>query len=277
MPELRVSVGEAGRVGGAGERIAELVIDNEGKRNALSPEMWRRLPSLLAELDADDRVSVVVVRGAGAHFSAGAEITELDQILFDPALPPGGLVGAGESALAGFSKPLIAAIDGFCVGAGVGLAAACDLRIASDRSSFAITPAKLGITYPVTGVERLVRVLGVAVTKRLLLTAETVSAAEALRIGLVSEVVPAAVLHARARELAQRMTRLSQYSLRASKEVIELYAGGEAGAGAAASVAAAAAVDAAARWQRHPAAARDYAEGVAAFRESRHPRFDPAP
>jgi enoyl-CoA hydratase/carnithine racemase len=253
MPELRIELHD---------RVAELVIDNPEKRNALSPEMWSRLPELLAALDADDHVLVLVVRGAGEHFSSGAEITALDRILFDAGLPDGGLVSLGEDALAAFSKPVIAAIDGSCVGGGVGLAAACDLRIASDRASFAVPPAKLGILYPVGSVERLVALIGVAAAKRLLLTAESADANEALRLGLVGEVVPAAELHVRAHELAARMTRLSQSSLRAEKQVIGLCG-----------VDVAAARRADADWQARPDARRDRAEGIAAFREGRPPEF----
>lgn len=253
MPELRVELRD---------RIAELVIDNPEKRNALSPEMWLSLPQLLAELEADDDVLVLVLRGAGDHFSSGAEITALDRILFDPALPVGGLVSAGEEALAAFSKPAIAAIDGSCVGGGVGLAAACDLRIASDRARFAVPPAKLGILYPFASVERLVTLIGVAATKRLILTAESVGASEALRLGLVGEVVPAAEVHARAQELAVRMTQLSQSSLRAEKQIIGLC-----------NVDVTAARRSDADWQATTDALRDRAEGIAAFREGRPPRF----
>ncbi|GAA4173487.1 enoyl-CoA hydratase/isomerase family protein [Gryllotalpicola koreensis] len=253
MPELRLELRD---------HVAELIIDNPERRNALSPEMWIRLPELLAALEAEDDVLVLVVRGAGEHFSSGAEITALDRILFDPALPDGGLVSRGEDALAAFSKPVIAAIDGSCVGGGIGLAAACDLRIASDRARFAVPPAKLGILYPVGSLERLVALTGAAAAKRLLLTAESVDANEALRLGLVGEVVPAAELHARAHELAARMTRLSQSSLRAEKQIIALCG-----------VDMAAARRADADWQAKAGALRDRAEGVAAFREGRPPEF----
>lgn len=244
------------------EGIAEIVIDNPAMKNAFTAEMWRELPVILAALDEDDDTCVALIRGNGENFSSGADIGGLDEILFDPTLSAGGLITAADEALASFRKPVIAVVDGYCVGGGWEVAAACDLRIASDRARFAVTPAKLGITYPLSGVERLVRLAGPAVAKRLLLTAESISAAEALRLGLVTEVVSPSKLRERARERAARMMGLSQLSLRAAKEVIDACASGHARASQADE-----------RWLSEIAASDDYSEGVSAFQSSRAPVF----
>src|SRR5262249_14297450 len=143
----------------------------------------------LGELADDPSVRVLVVRGAADHFSAGADIGEL-AALTDPA------AGAAyreanriaEEALATFPKPSIAQVQGFCIGGGGEIAAACDLRLAEGGARFGITPARLGIVYPPFALERVVKLIGGAAAKHLLYSAELIAADRALRIGLVDEV-----------------------------------------------------------------------------------------
>jgi enoyl-CoA hydratase/carnithine racemase len=256
MAELHVDIAGA---------IATLTIDNPCKRNAVTGAMWDSFAPLLAELARDDEVAALVVRGAGRDFSAGADISDLDQILRDPAAGDGGHVTAGETALAGFPKPTIAAIDGFCVGGGWELAGACDIRIASDRSTFGITPARLGILYPLSGVTRLVQLVGPAVAKHLILSGELVDAATAARWGMVSRLLPAeGFWDAVAAFVATLVTR-SRLTQQASKELIDLISAGDSAASRLA--------ERAAFWEGQVAASDEAHIGAAAFLTKTAPAF----
>ena len=148
--------------------------------------MWSALAEHVTTLAADPQVRVLVVRGEGAHFCAGADISELTN-------GPGGEYArvnwAAEEALANFPGPTIAQISGNCIGGGVSIATACDIRFASRDASFGITPAKLGIVYPTNALERGVRLVGPSATKHLMFSGDLIDADRALRIGLVDEVV----------------------------------------------------------------------------------------
>jgi enoyl-CoA hydratase/carnithine racemase len=238
---------------------ATITIDNPAKRNAMTPDMWRSLPPLLDDLAADPGVRVAVLTGAGETFCAGADITSL------PTLGTGGdakdLAVGAENALAAFPKPVVAAIRGYCVGGGCQLAAACDLRIAADDARFAITPAKIGIVYPPSATTRVVRLIGASATKHLLYTADLIDAARALRIGLADELTAPADLAARVAELASTIAGRSQFTIRASKEIVDAIAAGSD------------VTDLATRWRAAGVAGPDAAEGIAAFTERRKPDF----
>ena len=253
MPQLRVAV--------AGP-VATLTIDNAGKRNALTGAMWDAFAPLLAELAADTDVAALIVRGAGSDFSAGADITDLEQILRDPSAGDGGHVTAGEAALASFPKPTIAAIDGFCVGGGWELAGACDIRIASDRSTFGVTPARLGILYPLSGVTRLVQIAGPAVAKHLILSGELVDAATAERWGMVSRLLPAEGFWDGVAAFVSTLVTRSRLTQQASKELIDLIADRDP-----------ALADRAAFWDAEVAASDEARVGAAAFLARQSPRF----
>ena len=253
MPELRVDV-----VGAA----ATLTIDNPHRRNALTGAMWDSFAPLLAELATDDTVAVLVVRGAGSDFSAGADITDLPQILRDPAAGDGGHVTAGETALANFPKPTIAAIDGYCVGGGWELAGACDIRIASDRSTFGVTPARLGILYPLSGVQRLVQLVGPAVAKHLILSGELVDAETAARWGMVSRLLPAEGFWEAIDAFVQTVVGRSRLTQQASKELIDLIASDDPGL-----------TERAAFWDAEVAASDEATIGAAAFLAREAPAF----
>lgn len=245
--------------------VATLVIENLGKRNALSAELWQQFDPLLAELAADASVKVLIVRGAGDDFSAGADIRDLERILHAPTGQDGGYISAGENALARFPKPTIAAIDGFCVGGGWQLAAACDIRIASSRATFGVTPSRIGIVYPLSGIERLVSIAGPGVAKYLLFSGDLVSAATAERWGMVTSVVEAAELWSEATALAERLVTRSQLSIHAMKQIVDAIASGE---------------DVAStnlRWLAEVATSDDPAIGAAAFARKQRPDFTWAP
>ncbi|MBW8483031.1 enoyl-CoA hydratase/isomerase family protein [Actinomadura parmotrematis] len=236
--------------------IATITIDRPGKRNAMTADMWRALPGHLDALAADPAVRVVVLTGAGGDFCAGADIGELG-VIDRPGEPH--LSTAAEQALAAFPKPTIAAIEGFCVGGGCQLAAACDLRFAAAGARFGITPARLGIVYPAVATARIVRLVGPAAAKYLLFSAELVDAGHALRIGLVDEVVPD--VHARVAAFAATLTTRSLLTQQATKQIVDAIAAGGP------------VEDTVAGWLAEVAAGGDAAEGVAAFLERRTPAF----
>lgn len=241
--------------------VAVLVIENAGRRNCLTAEMWQQLEPTLAWLDTDETVTVLVVTGAGGDFSAGADIRDLDRILNAPTGLDGGWITAGEDALARFSKPTIAAIDGYCVGGGWELAGACDIRIASTRAVFGVTPSRIGIVYPLSGIARLVAIAGPAVAKLLLFGGDLVSASDAQRFGMVSSVVEADDVLSEALALATHLATRSQLSIRAMKEIVDVIAsGGDVEA-------------VAARWQAEVAVSDEPAIGAAAFVDRKRPEF----
>ncbi len=240
--------------------IATIHIENEGKRNAVTSEMWLGFGPILDDLASDDAVKVVVFRGLGDDFSAGADIGDLQQILV-PAEPEGGHVSAGEQAIASFPKPTVAAIDGYCVGGGLEIALACDIRISSDRATFGITPARLGIIYPLSGMRRLVAIAGPAVAKFLLFSGELVSAADASRFGLVSRVVPAEHLWNEVDRFASQLATRSQLTIRASKQIVDAIAAGDDGS------------DANELWHRELAGSDEAQRGIEAFLAKREPGF----
>ncbi|WP_033438141.1 enoyl-CoA hydratase/isomerase family protein [Saccharothrix sp. NRRL B-16314] len=243
--------------------VATLTIDRPAKRNAMSYEMWSALPGLLAWVQDDDAVRVLVVRG-GEHFSAGADISEFATLRkgADGAARYGKAVHDGERAIATLGKPTIAAITGFCIGGGCEIALACDMRVAAADARLGITPAKLGIVYTFTSTKQLVDVVGPAWAKQILFSGEIVDAATALRIGLVNEVHPADELEARVKQLADTIAARAQVSVRGAKQIVNRITSGQHEEDDAVR---ALCIDA--------AHSPEYAEGVSAFLEKRAPRF----
>ncbi len=243
--------------------IARLLIDRADKRNAFTQAMWEMLPSLLADAMADPAIRVLIVQSAAAGvFSAGADIREFSTGALDPewrAMNQAS-IRAAQFELARAPKPVIAVIDGDCVGGGCGLAIACDIRVASPRSRFGITPAKLGLVYSLHDTKLLVDLVGPAQAKRILFSGQLLDAAEAQRIGLVEIISEDAQSEGDA--LAAAIAENSSYSVRGVKGVVRRILDGQ--------------TDDDAETRRLFADAfmgEDFAEGVAAFLEKRKARF----
>lgn len=243
--------------------VATIWLNRPAKRNSVTYGMWRAIGDAVDELAPDPAVRVLVVRGVGDHFCAGANIS---------GLGAGAEADYGEQnrrahdGLARFPKPTLALVRGSCVGGGVQIAGACDLRIADDTARFGITPARLGIVYQGYSVERVVQLIGPSAAKHLLFSAELIDAERALRIGLIDELHAADVAPGRVDELAEHLaTRRSLLTQMAAKEMVD-----EAAAGG---------IDAATeqRWQHIARGASDLPEGIAAFLERRDPAFEWAP
>jgi enoyl-CoA hydratase/carnithine racemase len=245
--------------------VGWVVFDQPERRNAVSVDMWEQLPGAVQALDADPQVRVVVLRGEGGAFVAGADVSEFAEQRTDAAGVSryGRLAGAGLGALLALEKPLLAAIRGPCVGGGVVVALTADLRFAASDAVFRIPAARLGLGYEAAGVEALARAVGWSHALDLLLTARPIDAEEARRMGLVNEVRPGAELDAFVRERAGRMAENAPLTLRAVKIAARELRKPE-GARDPGAVSAAYA---------RCFASEDYAEGVAAFLEKRRPVF----
>ena len=200
--------------------VAILTIDRPEKRNALSAAVRAELIAALDELRGDAEVRVLVVTGAGEKaFVAGADIAEFAERT--PLEQRAAMTGRRVfDEIAAFPKPVIAMINGFALGGGCELALACDLRVAADTAKLGQPEINLGIIPGGGGTQRLPRVVGTGQAMRLVLSGEIISAAEALRIGLVDVVHPAAELRERTLEVARGMAAKSPVALQMAKSAI---------------------------------------------------------
>lgn len=236
------------------------------RRNCIDLATWKAIPPLFAALDADTDVRVVILRGAGDQaFCAGADIAEFDTLR---ATAAGSRAYEQENvrafeAVTGLSKPIVAVIHGFCFGAGVGLAAACDLRLAADDATFAIPAAMLGVGYPPTALRSLVALMGPEATKHLFFSAGRLSAGQALSVGLIGSVHPKTDLDVAAAKLAQAIVSGAPMTLMAAKRAID----------AAAGLSGALPMQKLQQLADACFASEDYAEGRAAFKDKRKPLF----
>ncbi len=246
--------------------VAEITFDNEKKRNAISLEMWQALGKAVRGFEFDESVRVIVVRGAGeAAFVSGADISKFDEERRSRSSAQS-YEDATRHALDAIrisTKPTIALIHGYCYGAGVAIAAACDLRYARADAKFSIPAGKLGFGYAVHLMADLVNVVGPARAKEILLTAKAYSAREAAMIGLVHEVFPTIEFEDRTAEIIKTTSENAPLTMRATKAAVAALA------------------------EHHPSgalkdadravlacfASQDSAEGRRAFAEKRKPNF----
>lgn len=204
--------------------VGWLTFNNPERRNAMSLDMWRRACSVMDDFESDPSIRVICMRGAGGKaFVSGADISQFEQQRQTPEQVEAYARTTGEARLriGSVSKPLIAVIQGFCVGGGVALASLADIRIATTGSIFAIPAAKLGIAYSFDSLAQLVSLVGPAFAKEMLFTGRRFSAEEALRAGLVNEVVPESELETSVFHLATNISRNAPLSLRAAKVGID--------------------------------------------------------
>jgi enoyl-CoA hydratase len=238
--------------------VAWLTFNRPEKHNALSAEMFAGLSQLTETWNADAEVRVVVMQGAGhAAFCSGADIGRLDN-----GIDHGRSTG-NRPMMFRMSKPVIAMIQGFCIGGGLALAMEADLRVASPDAVFGIPAGRLGVAYPQDAVDRLVAMVGATHASHLLLTAERINAAQALAIGLINEIVPANELRARVTAHAQAVAANAPLSMIAAKLSIQSsLRGGQPGDR-----------DAAEQAARNCWASDDFAEGRQAFAQKRPPNW----
>jgi len=242
-----------------------VVFDNEARMNALDKAMWAVLPARIAEAEKTERARVVILRGAGSRaFSAGADISEFEQERTGTAAKAyDALNQAAFDAVRHCGKPTIAMISGFCLGGGLELALCCDMRLAAKGSEFAIPAARLGIGYNPRWFAPLLAAVSPAFAKEMLFTGRRYSAEEALSAGLVNRVVRKQDLKPATRALADAIAANAPLAIRAAKRAVDAYL-------RAPDEAELAALDALVEACFESA---DYAEGRAAFRDKRKPKF----
>jgi enoyl-CoA hydratase len=259
--------------------VATLWLDRPEKLNALNRALWSAIPAAVAALDSDPDVRVIVLAGRGKAFCAGID-------LVDHASMGGGgsLSGRGESAVgrrlallddirryqdtcssfANTNKPVIAAIHGACIGAGMDLITACDIRVASADATFSVRETRIAMVADVGSVQRLPRVVGDGQARELIFTGRDIDAKRALEIGLLNQVLPdAAALHGRALEIAQEIAANSPLAVQGSKQVMGQVSRREIQAG----------LDYVALWNAAFLHSDDLTEAMTAFMQRRKPAF----
>lgn len=255
--------------------VATVTLLGPNRGNAMGPDFWRELPVVFGELDADEEVRAVVVTGSGSHFSYGLDLSAYGGQWAQSLSEDGGLarprtrlhdqvreMQAALNAVAGCRKPVAAAIDGWCIGGGVDLIAACDVRYATPAARFSVREVRVGIVADLGSLQRLPAIIGDGHFRELALTGKDVDAERAARIGLVNDVVPDA--GAAAREFAGLVAANPPLVVQGVKQVAE--------------AARAAQVDAGLRyvaaWNSAFLPSADLFEAMTAFAERREPKYE---
>lgn len=262
----------SGRVLLAGaDGVAVVTLSHRAKFNAMSRAMWRELRQVFERLQAADAWRCVLVRGDGGHFCAGGDIAEYPAFRFDVdrlrAFHEDEVWG-GLQAMLDCELPIVAAIEGNCMGAGIEIASCCDIRVAADDARFGAPIAKLGFPMAPREAQLVARVAGEATARELLLEAAVLDAAEMKARGFVQRVLPPHELMAHAEQRAARIAALAPQAARLNKRSLRALTGPAAGDNGAAPAV-----------ERLLASAYDYAdsaehrEGIAAFLAKRPARF----
>jgi enoyl-CoA hydratase len=256
--------------------VAEVVLIGPGKGNAMGPDFWREMPQLFAALDGDEEIRAVLVRGEGGQFSYGLDIaammSQLAQHLGGENLAANrtrllDLIAQMQEAcdrVARCRKPVIAAIAGWCIGGGLDLASACDIRLCSVDAHFSLREVKVAMVADIGSLQRLPRIIGDGNTRELAFTGKDIDAARALKIGLVSDVYDSeyALLEA-ARILAREIADNPPLVVQGIKQVMNYCVDKSTADG----------LRYVAVWNAAFLQSNDLGEAMAAFRERRPPRF----
>lgn len=246
-------------------RCAQVTIARPERRNALDEAAWRDLGTAFQSLGADPDVRVIVLAGTDGSFCAGDDIKAFAAVRDDPQarLRYWNTIMDCYAAVSGPGKPVIAAIDGPCFGGGCTLALRADFRIAGDRATFSVPPAKLGLVYPADSTALLVGAVGTPLARYMLYTGAVVTAPEAITAGLAMPAGPSGDPLERALALAEELSGSAPISVRAAKLACDGIAAGRY----------AEIVDEVAALSDLADRSEDYREGVRAFVEKRPPVF----
>jgi enoyl-CoA hydratase len=206
--------------------ITEVIVNRPRVANSLNRESWQEIVEAFRQLDEDDLVRVIILRGQGEKaFIAGSDISEMVNMLPHEAAYFDEICHRAHNAILSIGKPVIAAINGVAFGGGCTLAAACDFRICSSKARLGLPEINLGIMPGAGGIKIVTHLIGSAKTKQLIFTGDILQAEEALSIGLVDRVVPLEDLLNVVRALAEKIANKSCYSLRLAKSAIGWYSG----------------------------------------------------
>jgi enoyl-CoA hydratase len=200
--------------------IATVVLNRPKIRNAISLNMWGEIARVTNDLGRDPSVRAVVYRGSGIEaFASGADISEFKEVRKDPetALRYNAQAATASEAIRGCAKPTVAMIFGYCMGGGMAIAIACDLRFAAEGAKFGIPAARLGIIYGADGVSPLVGLVGPAYAKDILFSARTIGDGEALQIGLIQRLLPSDQLESYSYEYLRKVAANAPLSVRGAK------------------------------------------------------------
>lgn len=254
--------------------ITEVVITGPGKGNAMGPDFWREMPILFTELDRDEETRAVIIRGDGGNFSYG-----LDLMAMVSDIGASGKNLAAErtkfhdkvlemqqacNRVADCRKPVVAAVNGWCIGGGLDLISACDIRLAAADARFSLREAKIAIVADLGSIHRLPAIIGQGHTRELAYTGKDIDAARALQIGLVSDVyeTPETMLEA-ARKLAAEIAANPPLVVQGVKQVMNYCADKSVADG----------LEYVAVWNSAFMHSLDLVEAITAFRERRKPDF----
>ncbi len=246
--------------------IGVMTFDNVAKHNAVSLAMWEEGERILNGFVADPAVRVIVVTGAGGKaFVSGADISRFeDERASEEAVRRyNSAVERIYGAIYDLPKPTIAMIRGFCMGGGLGLAVSCDIRVCSDKSTFSLPAAKLGLGYGYAGLRRFIDVVGPAVTKEIFYTARRYDAAQALNMRLVGHVLPDEQVEPFVMEMAAAIAENAPLTVTAVKRIVQEAVKDPGGRD----------LELCERLVLDCFASKDYVEGRRAFMEKRRPRF----
>jgi enoyl-CoA hydratase/carnithine racemase len=244
--------------------IAIVTLNRPEKRNAISLAMWPRLGAVFRELQARDDVRAVILTGAGGNFSAGADISEFAEVRRDAAQAAAYATPGAETSqvIRDYPKPVIAAVPGYGVGGGCGLALTCDFRVGDQTTRMGITAARIGIVYGTEACRALIQQVGLSNAKRILFSGQIFPAEDCLGFGLVDRLDQDSALEG-AKALAREFLNSAPLTVGGTKQILNAIARGE-------------------ERQREGEIqalidqafnSEDYREGQRAFREKRRPQF----
>jgi enoyl-CoA hydratase len=204
------------------EGVGYITFNNPEKHNAVSLEMWETLGEMMLQLERDNNVRVVVLKGAGGKsFVSGADISKFDKDRSskEQVLNYNKRTGKIYHRIETFPKPTIAMIDGYCIGGGLNLAVCCDIRICSEKSQFAMPAAKLSLGYPLSSIKRLFDTMGPGISKHFMFTADRISSTEALNCGLVQKLVKNEDLEDFVKDYAEKISINAPLTIKAMKQI----------------------------------------------------------
>lgn len=259
MSEGKLTLEKRGSVGW-------IVFDHPARRNAINGAMWRGIPQAMARFDADPEVRCVVFRGAGSEaFAAGADISEFENNRAERSsvVKYDDLLDQVLHSIQDSRKPSVAMIHGFCLGGGVEVALACDLRYCGQSAQFGIPAAKLGVAYNVEGHKRLIETVGHARAREIMFLGRRYSAAEGYSMGLVHQVFDDDELESSVEQIVKTLSENAPLAIANSKTLIEEFVKSSGAPDAALMHAA----------MERCAKSADYEEGRKAFMEKRKPQF----